>query len=125
MINFCCSILLQGLFEHQKQQSRTKNRDKMYIGPWQEFKLAKILQIKDKMEKEEEEEQNGVRYGNGSPNLSYMHGNKAYSVNNGRGYRGVDDMSASNFSGYSHPVYGAGQMQQRIVSGVTQYSNFT
>jgi len=25
----------------------------MYIGPWQEFKLAKILQIKDKIEKEE------------------------------------------------------------------------
>lgn len=28
----------------------------MYIGPWQEFKLAKILQIKDKMEKEAAEE---------------------------------------------------------------------
>lgn len=27
----------------------------MYIGPWQEFKLAKILQIKDKIEKEEKE----------------------------------------------------------------------
>ncbi len=24
----------------------------MYIGPWQEFKLAKILQLKDKMDKE-------------------------------------------------------------------------
>ena len=29
----------------------------MYIGPWQEFKLAKILQIKDKVEKEQENEQ--------------------------------------------------------------------
>lgn len=28
----------------------------MYIGPWQEFKLAKILQLKDKLEKEAEEE---------------------------------------------------------------------
>lgn len=27
----------------------------MYIGPWQEFKLAKILQIKDKLEQEERE----------------------------------------------------------------------
>ena len=34
-------------------------------------------------------------------------------------------MSASNFSGYSHPVYGAGHNQRRIVSGVTNYSNFT
>jgi hypothetical protein len=25
----------------------------MYIGPWQEFKLAKILQLKDVVEKEE------------------------------------------------------------------------
>jgi hypothetical protein len=28
----------------------------MYIGPWQEFKLAKILQLKDKLDKEAEEE---------------------------------------------------------------------
>jgi hypothetical protein len=27
----------------------------MYIGPWQEFKLAKILQLKDKVEREQEE----------------------------------------------------------------------
>ena len=27
----------------------------MYIGPWQEFKLAKILQIKDRVDKEQEE----------------------------------------------------------------------
>jgi len=26
----------------------------MYIGPWQEFKLAKILQIKDRVDKEQE-----------------------------------------------------------------------
>ena len=29
----------------------------MYIGPWQEYKLAKILQLKDKVEKEQEQEQ--------------------------------------------------------------------
>lgn len=29
----------------------------MYIGPWQEFKLARILQLKDKVEREEEEQQ--------------------------------------------------------------------
>ena len=28
----------------------------MYIGPWQEFKLAKILQLKDKIEKEAEQD---------------------------------------------------------------------
>ena len=28
----------------------------MYIGPWQEFKLARILQIKEKLDKEAEEE---------------------------------------------------------------------
>ena len=27
----------------------------MYIGPWQEFKLAKILQLKDKVDRELEE----------------------------------------------------------------------
>jgi hypothetical protein len=27
----------------------------MYIGPWQEFKLARILQIKDKVDKEAEQ----------------------------------------------------------------------
>ena len=29
----------------------------MYIGPWQEFKLAKIIQLKDKVDKERENEQ--------------------------------------------------------------------
>ena len=28
----------------------------MYIGPWQEFKLARILQLKEKVEKEDEED---------------------------------------------------------------------
>ena len=27
----------------------------MYIGPWQKFKLAKILQLKDKVDREQEE----------------------------------------------------------------------
>ena len=27
----------------------------MYIGPWQEFKLARILQLKEKVEREEKE----------------------------------------------------------------------
>ena len=27
----------------------------MYVGPWQEFKLAKILQLKMKMDKEAED----------------------------------------------------------------------
>jgi hypothetical protein len=34
----------------------------MYIGPWQEFKLAKILQIKDKVDKEAEDA-NRLEYG--------------------------------------------------------------
>ena len=28
----------------------------MYIGPWQEFKLARILQLKEKLDKEAEED---------------------------------------------------------------------
>jgi len=28
----------------------------MYIGPWQEFKLARILQLKDKVEREDDED---------------------------------------------------------------------
>ena len=28
----------------------------MYIGPWQEFKLARILQLKEKVEREDEEQ---------------------------------------------------------------------
>jgi hypothetical protein len=28
----------------------------MYIGPWQEFKLAKILHLKDKIDKEADED---------------------------------------------------------------------
>jgi hypothetical protein len=28
----------------------------MYIGPWQEFKLARILQIKDKLDQEAKED---------------------------------------------------------------------
>lgn len=28
----------------------------MYIGPWQEFKLAKILQLKEKVQREDEED---------------------------------------------------------------------
>ena len=28
----------------------------MYIGPWQEFKLAKILQLKDKLDKQAEQD---------------------------------------------------------------------
>ena len=28
----------------------------MYVGPWQEFKLAKILQIKQQLDKEAEED---------------------------------------------------------------------
>ena len=48
----------------------------MYIGPWQEFKLARILQIKEKMDKEAEEDNQlpppQVEYNGG--------GQKAYSV---------------------------------------------
>lgn len=49
----------------------------MYIGPWQEFKLAKILQIKEKMDKEAEEDNKlpPQEEFNNNPG-----GNKAYSV---------------------------------------------
>ena len=47
----------------------------MYIGAWQEFKLAKILQIKEKMDKEAEED-------NQLPPADFPHQNqqKAYSM---------------------------------------------
>lgn len=70
----------------------------MYIGPWQEFKLAKILQLKDKVEKEQEQEQrnfqaqqanqNYYAQGPGSDQasgISYRRmPQKAYSVGNGQ-----------------------------------------
>jgi hypothetical protein len=45
----------------------------MYIGPWQEFKLAKILQIKDKVDKEAEDA-NRLDYGQ-QPRGAYSHTN--------------------------------------------------
>ena len=39
----------------------------MYIGPWQEFKLAKILQLKDKVDRETEEENKEVRMEHRAP----------------------------------------------------------
>ena len=47
----------------------------MYIGPWQEFKLARILQIKEKMDKEAEEDNQLP-----PPQVEYNGGQKAYSV---------------------------------------------
>ena len=98
----------------------------MYIGPWQEFKLAKILQIKDKMEKEEEAERQSFARGGGpgSPNLSYQHAPKAYSMNGAAGMY-HDDATVSNFSGYSHPAYGANNPYRIMNAGSSQYSNYT
>jgi len=45
----------------------------MYIGPWQEFKLAKILQLKDKVDKEINEA-NRLEYGQ-QPRGAYSHQN--------------------------------------------------
>ena len=90
----------------------------MYIGPWQEFKLAKILQLKDKMEKEDQEDRGSTNH-----SLSYQHPPKAYSVNNRMG--AIDDGSVSNYSGYSHPVYGMGQNQAMYNQNQTTYSNYT
>jgi len=48
----------------------------MYIGPWQEFKLARILQIKEKLDKEAEEDNRIPEYNdNVQPQQQ-----KAYSV---------------------------------------------
>ena len=60
----------------------------MYIGPWQEFKLARILQLKEKVDREEQE-----------ANQITFDGNKAYSV--GTGARGQITSSRANapFSG--------------------------
>jgi len=45
----------------------------MYIGPWQEFKLARILQLKEKVEREDKD-------ANSLPDNTSGHQNKAYSV---------------------------------------------
>ena len=39
----------------------------MYIGPWQEFKLARILQMKEKMDKEAEEDNKLPEYNEQPP----------------------------------------------------------
>ena len=57
----------------------------MYIGAWQEFKLAKIIQIKDRVDKEAEEANRLEPIPNGQI--------KAYSHNNRPGQR-------SDYSGF-------------------------
>ena len=52
----------------------------MYIGPWQEFKLAKILQIKEKMDKEAEEDNKLPQVEYNDPPAVKGGANKAYSV---------------------------------------------
>jgi hypothetical protein len=48
----------------------------MYVGPWQEFKLAKILQIKQQLDKEAEEDNRLPEYNDNQP----KHQQKAFSV---------------------------------------------
>ena len=73
----------------------------MYIGPWQEFKLARILQLKDKVEQEEQQENSMGMQGE----YSRQQTGKAYSVNTriGGSPQNMAD-SYSNMSGVSHPV---------------------
>jgi hypothetical protein len=67
---------------------------KMYIGPWQEFKLARILQLKDRVEKEDDE----ANVIENQPN------NKAYSVGTrqGGGAPPLSEVGQSSRGGVSH-----------------------
>jgi hypothetical protein len=49
----------------------------MYIGPWQEFKLARIIQLKDRVDQEQEEENriDNIRHQQ-NPHKAYSVGNK-------------------------------------------------
>ena len=61
----------------------------MYIGPWQEFKLAKILQIKDRVDKEQEANNRLEDQAQLPPNVRGGP-QKAYSMNNGPNGGGHD-----------------------------------
>ena len=50
----------------------------MYVGPWQEFKLAKILQLKEKVQREYDQENQIYPMNPGNNNKP-----KAHSVANG------------------------------------------
>ncbi len=58
----------------------------MYIGPWQEFKLAKILQLKEKVQREDDEENQILPVGG-------QNKPKAHSVANGGGRGGAGPFS--------------------------------
>jgi hypothetical protein len=60
----------------------------MYIGPWQEFKLARILQIKDKMDKDAAEENRMQR----NPVKAYSEFNQVTSLGNSE-YGNQSDIS--------------------------------
>ena len=82
----------------------------MYIGPWQEFKLAKILQLKDKVDKEQEQENQMIRQQDQQMQAHYgQKPGKAYSVGTRMGgappHNLADQQSSySNMSGMSMPV---------------------
>ena len=56
----------------------------MYIGPWQEFKLARILQLKDKLDKEQEEEDRYENRHNPVKAFSEMHRIDSFAVETGQ-----------------------------------------
>jgi len=62
----------------------------MYIGPWQEFKLARILQIKDKVDKETDDNNRIDR----DPAYSQMHG--------GGQSNSISEFGANSTKAYSH-----------------------
>jgi hypothetical protein len=80
----------------------------MYIGPWQEYKLARILQLKDKVEQEEKESNkleantavsvSNKGHFNMQTNEKYANSEGFKYITNGMGYAASDKYSDSGLS---------------------------
>jgi hypothetical protein len=69
----------------------------MYIGAWQEFKLAKILQIKDRVDKEQQQSEQLV--------YEQTKSHKAHSHSNNRaGYQYFADNKSTSIYSQQQPV---------------------
>ena len=80
----------------------------MYIGPWQEYKLAKILQLKDKIDKEEKES-------------NKLESDSAASLSNKGTFNMKNDSNYANSQGfnngqYNRSNYGSEKFKQTHVS---------
>ena len=98
----------------------------MYIGPWQEFKLARILQLKDKVNREDNE----------ANQLPQPQQPKAYSVQNGRQLNSgrAPPFSQAGSAGFGKKVDSAAgsdffmhrnKINQQNMQNIDSYSNYS